>query len=274
MFISYQHQFAQIAVPRTASVSVCAALRQSNIVSDSDVFCSVPENASGSLQKSSTTLFDKRITHFVEELGLPNDILFDRDKHTASPTTRADMGYGFHVAVRLSDLIKKGILLHHLTPSNLLRLGLLTEEQLIDFNVFGFVRDPLEKWVSGQFLVRQLGGVTENAVTHLTKLVRSGGFHGKNPSSLVAPMMRDYFFHDGQQVATAYHYDNVDTVIGDLIESSGGTRPTTFPQVGVVNAVPDEFRAPVTEWLPADCVAALQEYFADDIAFYNSVVAQ
>jgi len=86
-------------------------------------------------------------------------------------------------------------------------------------------------------------------------------------------MMRDYFFYEGQQVATAHHYDDVETVVGSLIESSGGTKPSEFPQVGVLNATPPEFRRPVADWLPADCVTALQEYFADDIAFYNSVVS-
>lgn len=274
MFISHQHQFAQIAVPRTASVSACAALRQSNISHDTDVFCSVPEQASGSLKKSSTALFDRHIAYFVGTLGLPEDILLDRDKPTVTSAVRSDMGYGLQAAMKLADWVKKGILLHHLTPSHLVRLGLLTEQQLADFNVFAFVRDPLERWVSGQFLVRQLGGVNQNSLAHLTNIVRSGSFRGKNPSSLVTPMMRDYFFHDGQQVVTAYHYDDVETVVGDLIESSGGTRPSEFPQVGVINVVPQEFRAPIADWLPADCVNALQEYFADDIAFYNSVTAE
>jgi len=254
MYISYEHQLVQIGVPRTASVSACTALRQSDIANSTDVFCSIPEHRKAELPRSRTPMFNNHFSFFVKELGLAGE---------------AEVGK--LVGLKLPDWVKKCILLHHLTPTHLVRLGLLTEQQLTDFHTFGFVRDPLEKWVSDQFLIRHLANVNLPVLEYLTAFIRNGKFRNKHP--IVASKMKEYFFHDGVQVATAYPYLDVESVVGDVIASKGGSRPDPFPREGLLNVVPQEFREPIETWMPEDCVSALQEHYADDIAFYNSVVS-
>ena len=265
MYISYEHQFVQIAVPRTASVSSCAAIRQSDITHSSDVFYSVPEQQGGEFPKSDSLLFGRNLSFFVEELGMSQDCLKSQPSYTGNELGKA-------VSLKLSEELKKSILLHHLTPSHLLTLGLLTSEQLENFNLFGFVRDPIERWVSRTFLSMQLAGITENKLEILTDFIRSGKFsRSDTASNIVASKMKDYFFHEGTQVVTPYRYSNMETVVSDFIASKGGTRPDPFPTVGVINVIPEEFRAPVAGWMPSDCLTALQEHYAEDINFYNSV---
>lgn len=271
MYISYEHQLIQIGVPRTASVSACTALRQSDIVNPTDVFCSLPKHGNPELPHSRSALFDRHFSLFVKDLGLAGEKLFEYYASSFASKDYGEAEVGKLIGLKLPDWVKKCILLHHLTPTHLVRLGLLTEQQLTDFHTFGFVRDPLEKWVSGQFLIRHLAKANLPVLENITAFIRNGKFRNKHP--IVESKMKNYFFHEGVQVATAYPYLDVESVVGDVIASKGGSRPDPFPRAGLLNVVPQEFREPIETWMPEDCVSALQEHYADDIAFYNSVVS-
>jgi len=171
---------------------------------------------------------------------------------------------------------------YHARPSMLVDQGVLTATELEEYKAFGFVRDPFERWVSSIFLAR-FTGVFDKQVDPLSQMCEFIRKDEPRPFAKViephdeknygAFSYQNFFFHDGNQVVDAYRFEDVEAVTKKIIsETTGEEVTTTFPHVQVnPRSVPDEFKEPIDSWLPADCYKKLKKYFADEIAFYNSV---
>lgn len=81
--------------------------------------------------------------------------------------------------------------------------------------------------------------------------------------------LKSYFYHNDELVVRPYKLEDMETVMTSIITAKGGVVPE-IPQIQLGDT-PDEFKRPIEEWLPADCVIALRTYYADDIEFYNSL---
>lgn len=259
MYISYEKKFVNIANPRTASVAAISAIKRPGVWSSTDVYSGLSSQDGNSFYYSKNwDQRDRPLAQLISDCGLPG--LVESTK---------DSAMRFYASGELSEATTKDILCHHLTPTHLVKLGLLTEAQIAEFNIWGFVREPLERWVSAQFLIRKLAKNDSDALAHLVDLVRSKEHEKHHP--IVAPFQKDYFYYEGELVSNVYPYEQTQTVISDFIEAHTSTRPKSLPYKGMLRAVPDTFKAPIEEWFPADCIAILQDFYADDIAFYNSI---
>ena len=71
----------------------------------------------------------------------------------------------------------------------------------------------------------------------------------------------------------AYRWADIEQVTNKIISDKlGQTVKTAFPHIQMnADGIPDAFRQPVADWLPADCYEKISAYFADDLAFYESV---
>ena len=262
MYLSRKHGFLHVGVPRTGSVASFQAIRSSDISDHSDVYAVFPSKSNKKFRKHLSDNLpnkDKTLEELITILGLPGE----RD----SPVESTLQFY--YRNDYLGPIVKKGILLHHMTPSHLVKLGVITEGELASYYCWGLVRDPLERWLSGQFLIRKLAASVSDAMAQLVDVVRSGEYREHHP--IVAPYLKDYFFHEGQQVVTPFQYDNLTNVTGDFIETFGGRRPESVPIYGITNVVPEAFKEPMESWFPSDCIEALTEFYAEDYEFYNSV---
>jgi|SaaInlStandDraft_1057018.scaffolds.fasta_scaffold03467_5 hypothetical protein len=172
---------------------------------------------------------------------------------------------------------------YHSTPSTLIAKGTLTADELSVYTNFGFVRDPLKRWVSSIFLARYTGVLdkTEDALTQICNLVRVGPsprpFLNK-AKPFTQPdykpfAYKNFFFIGDQQVVDAYRWEDIEQVTNKIISDKlGQTVKTAFPHIQMnADGIPDAFRQPVADWLPADCYEKISAYFADDLAFYESV---
>lgn len=181
-----------------------------------------------------------------------------------------------------SPINAKTIKDYHAFPSALIKTGALTAEELSEYTAFGFIREPFERWVSAFFLARHSGILDSSAdpLEQLCNLVRNGAT--PRPffpnSSLFARMnyadfsFKDYFFVGDQQVATAYHWQDVEAVTKNILGAKLGEAVTAaFPNIQMnPNGVPAEFREPVQNWLPSDCYTKMVKYFEGETAFYNA----
>lgn len=172
---------------------------------------------------------------------------------------------------------------YHSTPTALLNDGVLTADELSAYTAFGFVRNPLERWVSSIFLARYTGVLdkAEDALTQICNLVRVGPsprpFFAKT-KPFTQPdykpfAYKNFFFVDGQQVVDAYRWENIEVVTNSVISDKlGRTVDTSFPHIQMnADGIPSVFRQPVADWLPTDCYEKISAYFAEDLAFYESV---
>lgn len=158
---------------------------------------------------------------------------------------------------------------YHMNPSRAIQLGHVTAEELLSFNSFSFVRNPLERWVSRVFLANGIGlWNDENPAEFLTRIVLS-----KIEAQTAANFswkMKDYFYHEGVQVVTPYRFENMSTVLPSIIEAYEGFCPDPLPKIQPIRQTPEEYKN-VHDWLPPGCIEILEETMAEDIEFYNSL---
>jgi hypothetical protein len=159
---------------------------------------------------------------------------------------------------------------YHMTPSEAIYAGHVTADELLSFTSFSFVRDPLKRWVSRVFLANGIGLWNhENPADYLTQFVRSRVTH--NPTATTFSWkMKDYFYHEGTQVVTPHRFENIDTVLPNIINSFEGFCPAVLPKVQPIRETPAEYKN-VYDWLPQDCIDILTDMMAEDIEFYNSI---
>ena len=181
-----------------------------------------------------------------------------------------------------NPITAKTIKAYHTFPSALIKTGVLTAEELSEYTAFGFIREPFERWVSAFFLARHSGILdpSSDPLEQLCDLVRNGSTPRPffpNSSSFARMnyadfSFRDYFFVGETQVATAYHWQDVEAVTKSVLGAKLGEAVTAaFPNIQMnPNGVPAEFQRPVQEWLPDDCYAKMVQYFAGETAFYNA----
>lgn len=172
---------------------------------------------------------------------------------------------------------------YHTKPSELINAGVLTPAEISEYTAFGFVREPLERWVSSIFLARYMGVLdqTEDALTQICRLVRNGEsprpFFGKQ-ELLNRPQYQpfnyhNFFFHGDTQVVDAYRWEDVEAVTNKILnEKLGSEQTVSLPHIQMnPNGTPSQFKEPVESWLPSDCFEKMKAYFAKETAFYDSV---
>lgn len=179
---------------------------------------------------------------------------------------------------------KEAIALYHRKPSSLIDGGVLSLEELKEYTAFGFVREPFERWVSSIFLARYTGVLdsTEDALAQMCRLIRDkenprpfvGRKHSEYKTDYKDPFtFKSYFFHNDEQVVTAYKFQDVETVTNNILTSKLGMEyKGAFPHINMnPQGTPAQFKQPIQDWLPTDCYEKLNAYFSDEITFYNSV---
>jgi hypothetical protein len=160
---------------------------------------------------------------------------------------------------------------YHTSPSSAIQNGYTTLEELRSFTTFGFVRDPIKRWVSRFFLAKHFGFWKGDPADILTLAIRHDLFEGNRPPLIFHWPLREYFYHNDELVVTPYKLDDIDTVLPEIVRSLGGTPPEVIPKIQVGDITPEEYRRPIEEWLPPDCVISLRSYFRADIEFYESL---
>ena len=172
---------------------------------------------------------------------------------------------------------------YHMRPSGLVSEGILSADEIAEYTAFGFVRDPMERWVSSIFLARHTGVLdkSEDPLTQICNLVRSGGsprpFMAKRKpfsQASYAPFSYENFFFIGdKQVVDAYRWEDVESVTNSILGSKLGTPVSgKFPHIQLNrDGVPEAFREPAQNWLPQDCFETMSAYFSDEVAFFNQV---
>lgn len=227
-------------------------------------------------------------------LSRKHKLLFIAIPRTASNSTQrallnsditdpTDIVYSLGRDPRDFDSIEK----YHISPQAMVDSGIISLDELLEYKCFGFVREPLERWVSSVFLARYTG-VLDNSVDPLEQmcdLVRNGpnprpfARNGKSPEFRqpdYKPFTYRKFLYVGDtKVLDVYQWKDVETVTNNILsEKLGYYVSVDFPHIKMnPEGVPAQFREPIENWFPTDCREKLLSYFSEDIEIYNSMVS-
>ena len=171
--------------------------------------------------------------------------------------------YGFGNRMDGSDALNDGL---HLTPQEAIDGGYITLPQLQSYNAFAFLRDPYERVLAG--LIHGVGRHT-NPTDLLGGLSKHTPAETKSKMGVLLSKQYDYFHVDGQQVVTPLLMTDFKTNLRNIIALIS---PIDFPVIPNLNS--REYikaRHPDNEWFTTEFIAFVDNEFAEDIAFYNSV---
>lgn len=256
MYLSKNKNFAFIAVPRTGSHSFQQALEEglmtnTSIDTSQDIFF----NTNAGKPNNQIGLFPTDPSQLQEFLELEN---------TSFPRRGA-----FPPDLRYT------IMMYHLTPTHLVKGGLVSEQELGTLNIFGAVRDPIERWMSHTFLSSKITMDLEEGkeIEYVIDFIRVKLKNHRYPP-MIKPFMQDYFYYEGQRVGTPYLNTDMLSVYNNLMDTiPGASHISALPHIKPLGAtIPEKCKAPIDTWLPKDCVDDLLDRLALDIEFYNRVV--
>lgn len=160
-------------------------------------------------------------------------------------------------------------LFKHLTLEEAVRAGFIKEEDLDTYDIFGFVRDPIDSYVSVYFFANYANkseSSLEGMIADIDTIVAEDG-----PWQLFGRKPRDSFFYKGKQIVKALPYSNYKYEMEKLVAKFGGTLPDPLPRFKGESR-PEWARQPIETWLPAESLAKLKVVLADEIAFYEEVL--
>lgn len=246
--ISHKHKFIYTRVTKTGSSSVQMMFDKSGILDDNDVMAGYYDNI-----KDGPIALDKNVPeytwndiHRISKNGIPKGLDDPKKLHSG-------------IQAYLS----------HFPVSEMIDAGLISEQQLYDYDAFGFFREPVDRWVSGYFFIRRITKSQRDPVQDMTWKIENNRY---DFPIFMNRRQQEHFLHKGKIVATPYDYADMISVIQQKIVNMGGKVIDT-PSLKSFDR-PNEFRVPAEEFLPSSALNLLKHKLADEIEFYENHVVR
>ena len=238
MIISNSLEFIFVRVLKTGSTSAQAMLVESGILADNDLHTSYRNDINDTPVQSRNLpeLTAKKIRD-TSPYKIPRNILV---KEELLPL------YG------------------HLTPTEIVRLGLLSEEQLMRYRIFGIIRDPVDRYLSGWFFARHL----ENKASDKKALIKHIN-EEKLPHTFLGKSQLDFFSYEGQPLpnTTAWRTKSLNDELSDFVLSNGGAIKTLHSHKSQYR--PEWSKSNYSDWLASEHINAMKDLMSDDVDFYH-----
>lgn len=157
-------------------------------------------------------------------------------------------------------------LLGHLTPSEAVRLKVLTEEQLLEYKTISILRHPFERFLSAWFFGRKLQDLP-NDIYSLEKQIQYNISEITNP--YLGKWQIDYITYENKILPNAelIPYEHLNDSLKIIIENCGGT--ISKNQYRLKNQYrPDWSRPHYMNWLSLNSVNYVDDYITNDWLFY------
>ena len=156
----------------------------------------------------------------------------------------------------------------HATPTELINWRLLNEHDLKKYDVYAFVRDPIQRALSSFFFekfVHKTEATVESVVEWIDTMDPDWG-----PSIFLGKKYKNYFYYKGEQIAKPLSYSNYESEMRRIINQYGGTAPVVFPTFKS-KCRPEWSKKPLENWLPQNSFNRLKFILREDIEFYNNI---
>lgn len=270
MIISFKHKFIYVSIPKIASTSAHAMFNDSGILGDEDVFTGYREDSVGG-----TLAVD------VQPRNLPvmttDEIGYIHERPVIGHTFKGKIVYTTPTSEKFTKIVLSKIgpeayekmnqvnLLKNLTLQEIVNCGIMSIDQLDTFKVYGFIRDPIERFISAYFFERHSMGMPTSKDDFIGAVYALDHYYG--PISFINRPYKLFFECQGKQYGKPLDYRNYKYEMKRIIESYGGKFPTVLPTLkGDIR--PEWSREPYKNWIPKDCLDTLNTVLEQDIQYY------
>ena len=274
MIILHSKRATVMRVPKTGSTSLETAIRMSGCLGDGDLGTSVEDS-------------------FLPELNMPevyrtllsNFRVMRREirqkRQTEEPLTAEEQAFVDKQQLNRQNKTFHGLGLQHGTLDDLTNteslvgpLGILTEEQIYDYNHYAALRNPLKRLIS--------------AINFRAVPLKMEEFHekvlGEGLINLVYRRQIDYFtykgetHHEGSRIVTPLLFEDYTNEVNKTITALGGTPLAEIPKFKSQHAsrMLDEDKPTIETWLDPypDVKQVVLDFYAEDIALWEEVSGQ
>jgi hypothetical protein len=156
----------------------------------------------------------------------------------------------------------QNVLVTHATPTQAINIGLLTVDQLREYDCYAFLRDPYERYVSA-FLHNASVAIWKEDFHRVTRE------HGAQNFQILNTPQKPWFFYEGEQVVTPLDFRNYDEELRGLIARCDGFSPNEFFAVNVrKHLIRRRAQEPL---LNEEMRSLLRPGLKEDVEFYESV---
>lgn len=149
----------------------------------------------------------------------------------------------------------------HMTPSDLIRAELLSEDAVGDYMFISIVRNPIERYISGWLYE---GGTD---IDRLTLKIRKGNY----PLSVMGPKTHEYFSHNGVRLKNmlALRQSHLNADLKKFITEAG----CDISEQKRIKTANDNKFSPhnYTEWVPKKELNLLRGMLFEEIEFYKEI---
>ena len=156
-------------------------------------------------------------------------------------------------------------LLGHLTPTEMLLLGLITEDVLETYTFVSILREPIDRYLSAWFFEKKLQSQL-NSFEALREDIENSHY----PCTFLGKTLKDYFTCKTLPLPNT-HILHTETLTNDLthfIRLYGGKVGEKWLKAGRVNSWA---KTPYRDWLPAPLIKKLKKMMQEDFEFYYQV---
>lgn len=269
MIISHSHRFILLSINKIATTSSHAILSQ--FVRDDDVTTGYHDETDQEFiadsKSSPINIPNVTFNEFVRNLEVPvpnwPDCVGGPIKE---PNPELEFLFTKYPEEAILNNIAKATFKHS-TPVELINWGLITESQLDDYNVYAFVRDPVQRALSSFFFekyVHKVNTTPEQVVDWIERM------NDRGPSVFLGKKYKNYFEYKGKSIAKPLDYAKYDSEISKVVSLYGGEMPTEIPKYKS-KCRPEWSKQPLEQWLPRDSIQKLETILREDIEFYNNI---
>ncbi len=240
MIISKKNGFVFSRILKTGSTSAQAMFMSSGILGDDDIYSGYRNSEA-----------DPK----VSGRNIPSEIN-EKKLREISP-------YRIPKKIYVKDAT--GPLLGHVTPTEMVRLGLITEEELKKLTVIATVRDPIDRYISAWFFLCELLQLPKTKEALIDNLKRKAEL----PNTFLGKTQRNHFEYEGELLKNieVIDYVNLNDKLDEIISRYGGSIPEY--QSLRSSYRPSWSKEPYINWMPAEVIDTLQDLMKDDVEFYN-----
>jgi hypothetical protein len=203
MIISHKHKFVLVAPPKTGSTAIRHAIVTCGLLGDDDVYSGIEP---GKRDPADAPSFpDQGFT--LPSLEALNE----------AAEVRTD-----DLPPMLPEHRHRRILINHATPTELMRLGLVSDDMLANFTVYALLRNPVEQYLSALFY--QVPGLGDSPPAALTENVEKAIAENPLTRFLVFDQWRWHHF-GGKRIAKALRFEHLDQDLDAFFKAHGSSTP-------------------------------------------------
>lgn len=269
MIISHKNKFILLRVPKTGSTSLEASVRFCGAVDKYDI-CSKTEDA------------------FLPAQNLPVSYKNEVQRHMQLlQVVKIKQKYNFKLTdeekQRLNYPHKWMFFMEHNTLDDFFKipcfskLNLISKKQISEYKHYGFLRDPVERYLSSFVFYQVWSGKGKQKPITVEEFHKFTLKELKNNDNILFRPQKEYFYFEGKQIAEPLLFNNWASEASRMIKEIGFHPLTVYPRFkedGGAKKRLNNKKPKVADWV--DSYANIKDYISDhfheDIEFYKKYI--